>query len=138
MARSPGDPVGLRSFVLALCSDVAGDMNFESRFRSGHQDLHRFFWQLSQDAKTRCFVSGLLFDTNGNYPYSADIDGLFQELQLSGLLARPNPTYRFNDITFSTRLYAEDLKKELSQDEKEVFGSIVEAFKRELCVPQNA
>ena len=134
MTRKPGEPIDVKRFLLALFSDVVADFRFERRFKSGHRDLHRFFWLLSREESTRPFVSQLLFDVNGNYPHSLQLDELFQELQLSGLLARPNPTYRYNDICFTTRSYADELQKELSPEEKDAYEKILHAFENELCV----
>lgn len=134
----PGRPgVDTRLFVLALLSDVAGDRRCGSRFKSGHQDIHVFFWGLSREPETEPLVGGLLFDTNGTYPYSLEIDELLQEFQLSGLLARPNPTYRYNDIKFSTPEYSVELKKALSTEQKNAYDQVVERFKQKLCVPAN-
>jgi len=134
MARKPGDPIDVRRFLLALCADVVADLNFERRFKSGHRDVHRFFWRLSQAETTRVFVAQLLFDVNGNYPYSSQIDELLQEFQLSGLLARPNPTYRYNDICSPMRSYGDEFRKELSPDEEKSYRAILDTFKKELCV----
>lgn len=133
MVHDTDAPVDVRRFVLALCSEVVFDKNYENRFRSAHRDMHRFFWRLSQDPETSRFVAGLLFDTNGSYPHCEELDELFQELQLSGLLARPNPTYRYNDITFSAYSYVEHLMRELSTDEQATYKKkVVDSFKREL------
>jgi len=136
MTPTTVETIDIRRFVLALLSDVAADRNFERRFKSGHRDLHRFFWRLAQDEPTKAFVAQLLFDVNGNYPYSSQIDELLQEFQLAGLLARPNPTYRYNDISFTTPTYADEFRKGLSPEEQSDYSKILERFKAELCVPR--
>lgn len=137
MTSYNGKTVDVRRFLLALFADVAADRNFEQRFKSGHRDIHGFFWRLSKDEETKFFVEELFFDVNGNYPHSSQIDELLQEFQLSGLLARPNPTYRYNDISFASRAYAEDFRKELSPKEQQSYSKILEAFEKELCVRQS-
>ncbi|MGO9116173.1 MAG: hypothetical protein ACLQPD_01030 [Desulfomonilaceae bacterium] len=133
MPLKPGTGLNIRRLLLALLSDVAEDKNFQRCFKAGHRDIHVFFWKLSQDETTKPFVARLLFDTNGNYPHSLQIDELLQELQLSGLLARPNPTYRYNDIKFSKRPYGKELKQDLSENQQQVYDGIVKEFKEELC-----
>ena len=124
-----------RKFLLALLVDLVDDKNYRKCFRAAHRELHRFFYDLTKDEATRPFVDDLLFDTNGNYPWSDQIDELLQEFQLSGVLSRPNPTYRYNDIAITTSAPANDFRNGLSDAQQRSYGRVLDAFKKELGVP---
>ncbi len=124
-----------RKFLLALIVDLAIDKNFRPCFKAAHRDLHHFFWRLKQAQPSACFVEELLFDTNGNYPHCDQIDELLQELQLSGVLSRPNPTYRYHDIGVQESPSAAEFKASLSPEQMESYKQVVEDFKRDLGVP---
>jgi hypothetical protein len=89
---------------------------------------------VKQDAQTGAFVQDFLFDTNGNYPHCEQIDELLQEFQLSGVLSRPNPTYKFNDIRVKKSPYSDEFKNRLTPTQVDAYGGAVAAFKRELGV----
>lgn len=126
--------LNVREFLLSLFADLANDKNFEPRFKGDHKAVHQFFWTFTQDDKTKPFVVELFFDANGNYPYSEQIDELLQEFQLSGVLSRPNPTYKYNDIAITSRSYADEFKKTLSPDQKSIYEKILDIFKEKLGV----
>ncbi|MGA2065575.1 MAG: hypothetical protein ABSG86_11425 [Thermoguttaceae bacterium] len=123
-----------RKFLLSLFADLADDKNYEPRFKANHRGLHEFFWRVKQDAQTGAFVQDFLFDTNGNYPHCEQIDELLQEFQLSGVLSRPNPTYKFNDIRVKKSPYSDEFKNRLTPTQVDAYGGAVAAFKRELGV----
>lgn len=125
----------VREFLLSLFADLANDKNFRPCFKGDHKALQRFFWTLAQDDNTKPFVVDLLFDANGNYPYSEQIDELLQVFQLSGVLSRPNPTYKYNDIALISRSYADEFKRTLSPDQESIYEKIFASFKEELGVP---
>ena len=126
--------INLREFLLSLFADLANDKNFRPCFKGDHKAVHRFFWTFTQDDKTKPFVAELLFDANGNYPYSEQIDEILQEFQLSGVLSRPNPTYKYNDIAVTSRSYADEFKKTLSADHRSIYEEILDSFKEKLGV----
>jgi len=134
MVTLPNPSLNLRELLLSLFADLANDKNFKPCFKASHKILHQFFWEFSQDEQTKPFVADVLFDTNGNYPYSDHIDELLQEFQLSGVLSRPNPTYKYNDIAVTNNSYAEEYKKKLSPDQKNVYEKILGNFKEKLGV----
>lgn len=121
-----------RIFFLALLSDLASDRNYKKCFKAAHKQLHSFFWKIKQDTNSRDFVKDILFDSNGNFPHSDQIDELLQEFQLSGILSRPNPTYRFNDISITSSPSAREFKKILSPEEEEMYERILADFKENL------
>ncbi len=123
-----------RRFFLALLVDLVRDKNFENRFKAAHRELHRFFWELKQQEQYKPFVEDLLFDTNGNYPHCDHIDELLQEFQLSGVLSRPNPTYKYNDIAISSSPSADEFKETLSGERRTHYEGIFDDFKRQLGV----
>ena len=125
-----------RQLLLALLVDLTVDKNYKRCFKAAHKELHYFFWSLKNNESFKCFVEDLLFDTNGNFPHSEQIDELLQELQLSGILSRPNPTYRYNDITITQSPSAEEFKKNLTLDMKNAYEKILEEFKTELGVSE--
>jgi hypothetical protein len=127
----------LRGFLLSLLADLTGDRKYKRCFKAAHQELHYFFWNLKKNESFKYFVEDLLFDTNGNFPHSEQIDELLQEFQLSGILSRPNPTYRYNDITITESPSAEEFKKNLSADMKKAYPEILEQFKKELGVRES-
>ncbi len=127
--------LNLRELLLSLFADLANDKNFKPCFKGDHKAVHRLFWEFTQDDKTKPFVAQLLFDANGNYPYAEQIDELLQEFQLSGVLSRPNPTYKYNDIAITSSSYADEFKKTLSPDQKSIYEKIFASFKEELGVP---
>jgi hypothetical protein len=127
-----------RKLLLALLVDLAADRNFRPCFKAAHRQLHQFFWELREDPASRVFVQDLLFDTNGNYPHSEQIDQLLQEFQLSGVLSRPNPTYKYNDIAITESPIVVDLKASLPPDQLEQYDKILGRFKSELGVKQGA
>lgn len=134
MSALSNPSLNVREFLLSLFADLANDSNFKPCFKGDHKAMHRFFWKFTQDDKTKPFVAELLFDANGNYPYSEQIDELLQEFQLSGVLSRPNPTYKYNDIAITNRSYADEFKKTLSPDQESIYEKIFASFKEELCV----
>lgn len=134
MIASPNPSLNLRELLLSLFADLANDKNFKPCFKASHKVLHQFFWEFSQDEETKPFVADVLFDANGNYPYSYQIDELLQEFQLSGVLSRPNPTYKYNDIAVTSSSYAEQFKKNLSPNQKIVYEKILSNFKEKLGV----
>jgi hypothetical protein len=125
-----------RKFLLALFVDLVEDLNYKNCFKSGHREVHQFFWRLTQTAEQRPFVADLLFDTNGNYPYCDRIDELLQEFQLSGVLSRPNPTYKYNDIAITSSPSAEEFKQSLAGSTalQKTYDSIFAQFKAQLGV----
>ena len=123
-----------RKFLLALVADLAQDMNYFPYFKAAHREVHLFFWGLKQNPKHRPFVDDFLFDTNGNYPHCEEIDELLQEFQLSGVLSRRNPTYRFNDICITSSPSGQQFKGNLSPEQAETYKEILELFKRGLGV----
>jgi hypothetical protein len=135
MSSTPTASTDTRKFLLALIVDLALDKNFLNCFKAAHRELHHFFWRLKQAKPSACFVEDLLFDTNGNYPHCDQIDELLQELQLSGVLSRPNPTYRYHDIGVRESPSATDFKESLSAEQRESYKQVVADFKRDLGVP---
>ncbi len=123
----------IRGFVLGLVVDLASDRNFRPSFRAAHKDLHRFFWQLKEEERSP-FVSQLLFDTNGNYPMSEALDELLHEFQLSGVLSRPNPAYKFNDVAVSNSAFADEFKQNLTPDLKRTYEEVSKRFRDKLGV----
>ncbi len=124
-----------RQFLLALLANLVKDNRYRDCFQAAHRELHCFFWGLKQDEEAKTFVQDLLFDANGNYPHSEEIDELLQELQLAGVLSRPNPTYRYNEITVTDWSSATGFRRSLSPKQEEVFSRIAEEFKERLGVP---
>jgi hypothetical protein len=124
----------VRKFLLALLVDLAGDKNFKPYFKAAHRELHHFFWRLTKDQRFASFVDDLLFDTNGNYPHCDQIDELLQELQLAGVLSRPNPTYRYHDIGIRESRSAEEFKASLSPDQMKSYQQVVDGFKQDLGI----
>ena len=123
-----------REFLLSLILDLAVDKNYKSCFKAAHKELHYFFWNLKKNENYKYFINDILFDTNGNFPHSEQIDDLLQEFQLSGILSRPNPTYRFNDITINHSPSAERFKNNLTPDMKNKYDEVFNEFKKELGV----
>jgi hypothetical protein len=124
-----------RKFLLALVADLAQDKNFRACFKAAHRELHLFFWKLKQAADYMPFVEDLLFDANGNFPHCEQLDELLQEFQLSGVLSRPNPTYKFNDICITNSPSGDEFKRSLSDRQRQMYLSILDMFKHELGVP---
>ena len=132
---APSNPLlNVRDFLLSLFADLANDKNFKPCFRGDHKAVHGFFWKFAREDETKSFLANVFFDANGNYPYSEQIDELLQEFQLSGVLSRPNPTYKYNDIAVRNRSHAEEFKKSLSPDQKKAYDRILGTFKEELGV----
>jgi len=125
----------VREFLLALFADLVSDKNWQNCFKAAHRELHRFFWELAQDEDRKAFVAELLFDTNGNFPHSEQIDELLQEFQLSGVLSRPNPTYRYNDIAIASSPVGEEFKERLSPEQRKAYEEALDSFKNRLGVP---
>ena len=123
-----------RYFLLSLLVDLANDRNFRRCFKAAHRELHHFFWKMKRGEETKGFVADLLFDTNGNFPHSEKIDEILQEFQLSGILSRPNPTYRYNDIAIMSSSSADEFRKNLNAEKKVVYDRALEEFKTELGV----
>ena len=134
MATLSNPSLNLRELLLSLFADLANDKNFKPCFKASHKSLHQFFWEYSQCEDTKPFVADVLFDTNGNYPYSDQIDELLQEFQLSGVLSRPNPTYKYNDVAVTNNSYAKEYKEKLSPEQEVVYRTILDNFKKELGV----
>lgn len=127
-----------RKFLLALLVDLASDQNYKPCFRAAHRELHQFFWGLKQDERSKGFVQDLLFDINGNYPHCDQIDELLQEFQLSGVLSRPNPTYKYNDIAITRTQSREDFLKSLSAGQEKEYQEVLTRFKQQLGVRRKA
>lgn len=123
-----------RKFVLALLVDLACDKNYKKCFKAAQRELHHFFYKLKSEDDSKPFVRDILFDTNGNYAHSEGIDELLQEFQLSGVLSRPNPTYKYHDISISASPSADDFKDGLSSEQEDTYKTILDAFKQTLGV----
>ena len=123
-----------RKFLIALFADLASDKNFKRCFKDAHRELHRFFWAIKQNERSKYFVEDLLFDRNGTFPHSEEIDELLQEFQLSGILSRPNPTYKYNDIAITNSPFAEEFRNSLTAEQKDLYEEILKKFKEELGV----
>ena len=130
--EAAGPSISLRDFLLALFADLACDHRYAPSFAGNHREIHRFFWRLSREARFHDFVAEALFDTNGSYPHAARIDELLREFQLSGVLSRPNPTYRYHDIALTTDSYAAQLRERLGEQQREAFTLALARFKEEL------
>lgn len=134
MSSTPTASTDTRKFILALIVDLEGDRNFNRCFKAAHRELHHFFWKVKQAPESANFVEDLLFDINGNYPHCDQIDELLQELQLSGVLSRPNPTYRYHDIGVHESPSAMEFKASLSPDQTKSYEQVAENFKRDLGI----
>jgi len=134
MASTSEMSLDTRKLLLALFVDVTQDRNFKPCFKAAHRELHQFFWRLKQDKRFKPFVQDLLFDTNGNYPHCEQIDELLQEFQLSGVLSRPNPTYKYNDIAIRANPTAEEFRRGLSGQQAGEYQGILDQFKEDLGV----
>ena len=79
------------------------DQHDTMEFSNDHEKLHRSFFELKK--KYPDYFKRLLFDTNGFYPVSDDLDSIFQDFQICGITNKYNPiykTYRFNnDVKFN-------------------------------------
>lgn len=128
-------PLDFEEFVLAFLSQISADDNYQSRLKSDRIALHRFFWELRQEGTIKDWVSDIFFDTNGTYPHSDEIDELFQELQLCGLLGRENPSYRYSDIKFKDRSYFKRLKDCVPEEKREPIDEAVKEFKNLFGIP---
>ena len=115
MAAGPGLSLDTRKFLLALFVDLATDTSYNASFKAAQQEVQQFFWKLKEGDLSKPFVQDLLFDTNGNYPHCEQLDELLQEFQLSGVLGRPNPTYRYNDIAITKCPSREEFLASLSR-----------------------
>ena len=122
--------------VLAFLSELVGDKEYQPRLRSDRMDIHRFFWELCKEGITRGWVSDIMFDTNSSHPQSEELDELFQELQLCGLLGRENPSYRYYDIKFRDPLYRNNLQACVPKDERNKLQKAVASFKSRFGIPQ--
>ena len=131
MPLKPGTGLNIRRLLLALLSDVAEDKTFSAVLRLGIETSMFFSGNLARTKQRNPLWHG--FCRYKGIPSPLQIDELLQELQLSGLLARPNPTYRYNDIKFSKRPYGKELKQDLSENQQQVYDGIVKEFKEELC-----
>lgn len=127
----------VRKFFLALLDDLAHDKNFKNYFKAAHKEVHLFFWKLKQELRYKPFVEEFLFDTNGTYPHCDQIDELLQEFQLSGILSRPNPTYKYNDIAITDIFSGKDFKSVLLGDQKKNYEEILESFKQKLGIRES-
>jgi hypothetical protein len=93
---------------------------------------------MKKDHARSGFVSELLFDTNGNYPYSEQLDQILQQFQLCGVLSRPNPTYKYNDISISPGPSNQQLRGSLSPEQQGAYRLMADDFKEKLGVPAKA
>jgi hypothetical protein len=69
-------------------------------FTGNHETLHKNFYLLKVDFPE--YFERLTFDTNGPYPYSKDLDSIFQDFQVCGIINKLNPKFRsiiFKDVT---------------------------------------
>lgn len=135
MSTTASASLNLRRFLLALIADLAADRKLRPCFKAAHRQLHVFFWELTQSERTLPFVEDLMFDTNGSYPQSEQIDDFLQELQLSGILSRPNPTYRYNDIAITSSPSGDEFKDQLTAEQRAAYAEVLSAFKAQLGVP---
>jgi hypothetical protein len=127
--------VDVRKFLLALLADLPLDRNYDPpRFIDAHRDIHIFFWQLKQRRDTKIFVQDLLFDTNGNYPHCEQIDEFLQEFQLSSLISRQNPAYKYNDVGIANTPYGDEFRRDLGEPLRIVYDGILKEFRSALGV----
>ncbi len=132
---APVQAVDIRNFLLALLADLPLDRNYDPpRFIDAHRDIHIFFWHLKQRQDTKLFVQDLLFDTNGNYPHCEQLDELLQEFQLSSLISRQNPAYKYNDIGIANAPYGDEFRRSLGEPLRTVYDGILKEFRSTLGV----
>ena len=60
-------------------------------FTSRWTDIHQFFYDISRDSKYTSLFDDLLFDTNGPFPFSSEIDEILSGIYVSGIIEIPNP-----------------------------------------------
>ena len=78
--------IDFQSFLLALFVELVHDANYQNGFKFDHQLFHEFFYKLKLYPRNDSFVEELMFDTNGTYPTSAQIDVILRQFHLSGIL----------------------------------------------------
>jgi len=106
--RAMDDPV---LYVLAL---LPGE-----RFTSDTRKLHCGFYKLKKEYPD--FFEDILFDTNGLFPYSEDIEQVFFRFGVSGVLGRLPPFYNAYEFTEKTKkAVLEHFSDKFSEQEKEI------------------
>jgi hypothetical protein len=61
-------------------------------FTGNHEKLHTSFFNLKE--KFPDYFGRLTFDVNGHYPYSKDLDSIFQDFQICGIINKLNPKFK--------------------------------------------
>lgn len=133
-----GNALDFRLFFQALIADITNDPGYVCGFDCPHEKFHRFFWDLNCETKTQFLVEQLMFDANGNYPISGQIDELLREFYLAGILewtyplsARRHYSIKMNDWTPSVEFERAVTPGQWSECHKPL-----ERFKRQFCTIQ--
>ncbi|MBU0765441.1 MAG: hypothetical protein KJ607_11465 [Bacteroidetes bacterium] len=93
----------------------------KDRIEDYYIKIHENFYSLKTKYPT-CFRR-LLFNTNGHFPYSDDLDSIIQDLQIAGYVSKPNP--RFSELIIRREESAfEFLKKNHMEIEEEFLDEI--------------
>jgi len=61
-------------------------------FTNNHEKLHKNFYTLKKLYPN--YFKRLVFDTNGHYPVSEDLDSILQDFQICGITNKYNPVYK--------------------------------------------
>ncbi len=100
-------------------------------FVNDHRKLGRFFYNASLASETAALFEDVLFNDSLGYPSSNKLDEVFRDMQLTGIIGRPNPMYMTNTINLSP-VNVDDLHFK-SESEMPQFKQLLTMFTCELC-----
>lgn len=100
-------------------------------FVNDHRKLGHFFYNAYLMSETAGLFEDVLFNDSLGYPSSNKLDEAFRDLQLTGIIGRPNPMYMTNTINVSP-VNVDDLNFK-SESEMQQFKQLLTMFTSELC-----
>ncbi|NQS98662.1 MAG: hypothetical protein HQ591_09420 [candidate division Zixibacteria bacterium] len=117
----------MRTFDILLT--LIAEISDIGSFPNDHEKIHRTFYELSKNPHFKKYFSEVLFSNELGYLFSDEIDSVINIFHLSGILGRPNPTYRENSINITLDDVKNDPITKSIYDEK-YFRKFAANFKR--------
>lgn len=102
-------------------------------FKRSWTKTHSFFFKISNDEEFSDLFDKMLFDTNGPYPFSEELDEILSEFQLTGIIGSPNPILKEYSINISMET-AESIFSPLPTEENVRFEKLAALFSETLGI----
>ena len=98
----PGCSSGLsdKEIIKAIISESSNEI---SRFSRNGVNIQSFFFGLTEDDNYKDLFNDLIFDTNGPFPYSEELDEILSSLHFTGIIGSINPVLKDYTINITDK-----------------------------------